>query len=62
VIQQAGALAAIARKTITPLLLNPDGNGDAPATKPAPAKAPAPAAKPVAKQPDAPKAPDAPQG
>src|SRR5664279_1857623 len=62
VIQQAGALVGIARQTITPLLLNPDGNGDAPATKPAPAKATAPAPKPVAKPSDAPKASDTTQG
>ncbi|HEX7591241.1 MAG TPA: SPFH domain-containing protein [Candidatus Limnocylindrales bacterium] len=62
VIQQAGALAAIARKTITPLLLNPDGNENAPAAKPAAPKAPAPAPKPVAKPANAPAAPNAPQG
>ncbi|HEX7490472.1 MAG TPA: flotillin domain-containing protein, partial [Candidatus Limnocylindrales bacterium] len=62
VIQQAGALASIARKTITPLLLSPDGDGTAPASKPAAAKAPASALKPVTKPAVAPKAPDAPQG
>jgi flotillin len=64
VIQQAGALAIVARQTITPLLSAPKG-GAAPATKPARPTAPAPVAKrvvPAAPKPDAPKAPDAPQG
>jgi flotillin len=64
VIQQAGALAIVARQTITPLLSAPN-RGAAPATKPATPTAPAPVAKrvvPVAPKPDAPKAPDAPQG
>ena len=67
VIQQAGALALVARRTITPLLSGPDGqptSGDGsataskPAARPAPAQRPAPAPKAVS----APKAPDAPKG
>jgi hypothetical protein len=69
VIQQAGALALVARRTITPLLAGPDGqptpgNGGAAASKPAAQPAPArraPAPAPVAKAPPA-KAPDAPKG
>jgi uncharacterized membrane protein YqiK len=72
VIQQAGALVSIARRTISPMLAdssaNPtDGNGSAAtrpvATTPGPARRPAPA-KPVeaAKPAVAPKAPDAPKG
>ena len=69
VIQQAGALALVARRTITPLLAGPDGqptpgNGGAAASKPAAQPAPArraPAPAPVPKAPPA-KAPDAPKG
>ena len=60
VIQQAGALVGIARRTITPLLA-PDeknGSGNGTAAKPAPV-APAPAARRAARPADAPKAPDA---
>ena len=69
VIQQAGALALVARRTITPLLAGPDGqptpgNGGAAASKPVAQPAPArraPAPAPVPKAPPA-KAPDAPKG
>ena len=70
VIQQAGALVSIARRTITPLL-TPDGEngtGNGSNAKPAPV-APAPAVRRAApkapeavKPAEAPKAPDAPQG
>ena len=72
VIQQAGALAMVARKTITPLLSGPDveprdGNGSA-SSRPA-STTPAPARRPVAVKPAeapkpaaTPKAPDAPKG
>ena len=78
VIQQAGALAMVARRTITPLLNGPDGqptpgNDAATASKPAaqlaparrapaPAAVPAPKAVSASKVVDAPKAPDAPKG
>jgi flotillin len=72
VIQQAGALVSIARRTISPMLAdssaNPtDGNGSAAtrpvATTPAPARRPAPAKPVEAPKPAvAPKAPDAPKG
>jgi len=76
VIQQAGALAMVARRTITPLLGGVDGasNGDgsgvksgaAPAAAAAPRRVPKPveASKPVdvAGPADGPKAPDAPKG
>jgi uncharacterized membrane protein YqiK len=72
IIQEAGALATVARRTITPLLTGPEGkptpgDGATPAAKPVaaapavrrtPAAAPAPAPKPA----DAPKAPEAPKG
>jgi uncharacterized membrane protein YqiK len=75
VIQQAGALVSIARRTITPLL-TPDGengSGNGTAAKAAPAApapvirrparpADAPKAPAAAKPADAPAAPDAPQG
>jgi flotillin len=66
VIQQAGALATIARQTITPLLTAPDGRASAAASKSAASTAPAPkrvvSAPSASKAADAPKAPDAPQG
>jgi uncharacterized membrane protein YqiK len=72
VIQQAGALVSIARRTISPMLAdssaNPtDGNGSAAtrpvATTPSPARRPAPAKPVEAPRPAvAPKAPDAPKG
>ena len=72
VIQQAGALAMVARRTITPLLTGPvpeptDGNGSATpkpaAAAPAPARRPAPVRPAEAPKPAAaPKAPDAPKG
>jgi uncharacterized membrane protein YqiK len=65
VIQQAGALATIARQTITPLLTAPDGRAPAAASKPA-STAPAPkrvvSAPSASRSADAAKAPDAPKG
>ena len=62
VIQQAGALATVARQTITPLLTAPSSQ-PAPTGKPvAPAPRRVVPAAPAPKPADAPKAPDAPQG
>jgi uncharacterized membrane protein YqiK len=67
VIQQAGALALVARRTITPLLSGPDGqptagSGADTASKPPAQSGPARRAAPASKVVSAPKAPDAPKG